>query len=97
MARPTLRQILDALSGLRQQGINPKLTLAHVQIADDADQQRLARLKPLITSTGIGCIRFQAVERVIETVRYNKMFRFGCSQRDHGVNVALGSDWPAFK
>ncbi len=84
-------------SSVRQQGINPKLTLAHVQIADAADQQRLARLKPLITSAGIWCIRSQAVERAIRTDRYNKMFRFGRLQRDHGVNVGLGSDWPAFK
>jgi predicted amidohydrolase YtcJ len=91
----SLRQILDALSTVRQQGVSPKVTLAHVQIADDADQQRLARLKPLITSTGIWCIRFQAVERAIGADRYNNMFRFGRLQRDHGVNVALGSDWPA--
>jgi predicted amidohydrolase YtcJ len=91
----SLRQILDALTVVRKQGINPKLTLAHVQIADDADQQRLARLKPLITSTGIWCIRYQATEQAIGTDRYNKMFRFGRLQRDHGLNVALGSDWPA--
>ena len=91
----SLRQILDALSTVRKQGINPKLTLAHVQIADDADQERMARLKPFITSTGIWCIRFQAVERAIGSDRYNKMFRFGRLQRDHGLNVALGSDWPA--
>ena len=91
----SLRQILDALSTVRQQGVNPRVTLAHVQIADDADQERLARLKPLITSTGIWCIRFQAVERAIGADRYNKMFRFGRLQRDHGLNVALGSDWPA--
>jgi predicted amidohydrolase YtcJ len=69
--------------------------LAHVQIVDDADQARLARLKPLISSTGIWCIRFQEVEKAIGTDRYNKMFRFGRLQRDHGLNVALGSDWPA--
>jgi predicted amidohydrolase YtcJ len=57
----------------------------------------LTRLKPLITSTGIWCIGFQPVERAIETDRYNKMFRFGRLQRDHGVTVALDSDWPAFK
>jgi len=71
------------------------VTLAHVQLADDADQARLARLKPLISSTGIWCIRFQATEQAIGTDRYNKMFRFGRLQRDHGLNVALGSDWPA--
>ena len=80
---------------MRQQGIQPKLTLAHVQIADDADQVRLARLKPLISSTGIWAIRYAAVEQAIGTDRYNKMFRFGRLQRDHGLNVALGSDWPA--
>ena len=91
----SLRQILDALSTVRKQGVDPKLTLAHVQIADDADQQRLARLKPFITSTGIWCIRFQAVETAIGADRYNRMFRFGRLQRNHGLNVALGSDWPA--
>ncbi len=91
----SLRQILDALSTVRKQGVAPKLTLAHVQIADDADQQRLARLKPFITSTGIWCIRFQAVETAIGADRYNRMFRFGRLQRNHGLNVALGSDWPA--
>jgi predicted amidohydrolase YtcJ len=91
----SLRQILDALATARQQGADPKVTVAHVQIADDADQQRLARLKPLISSTGIWCIRFQATEQAIGTDRYNKMFRFGRLQRDHGLNVALGSDWPA--
>ncbi|MEN9388658.1 MAG: hypothetical protein RLZZ255_1634 [Cyanobacteriota bacterium] len=91
----SLRQILDALATARQQGAAPKVTVAHVQIADDADQQRLARLKPLISSTGIWCIRFQATEQAIGTERYNKMFRFGRLQRDHGLNVALGSDWPA--
>ena len=91
----SLRQILDALTTVRKQGVNPKLTLAHVQIADDADQQRLARLKPLISSTGIWCIRYQATEQAIGSDRYNKMFRFGRLQRDHGVSVALGSDWPA--
>ena len=91
----SLRQILDALTTARQQGVAPKVTLAHVQLADDADQARLARLKPFITSTGIWCIRFQATEQAIGTDRYNKMFRFGRLQRDHGLNVALGSDWPA--
>jgi predicted amidohydrolase YtcJ len=91
----SLRQILDALTTARQQGAEPKVTLAHVQIANDADQQRLARLKPLISSTGIWCIRFAAVEEAIGSERYNKMFRFGRLQRDHGLNVALGSDWPA--
>ena len=91
----SLRQVLDALTSVRQQGMDPKLTLAHVQIADDADQQRLARLKPLITSTGIWAIRYAAVEQIIGTERYNNMFRFGRLQRDHGLNVALGSDWPA--
>jgi predicted amidohydrolase YtcJ len=91
----SLRQILDALTTVRKQGVNPQLTLAHVQIADDADQQRLARLKPLISSTGIWCIRYQATEQAIGLDRYNKMFRFGRLQRDHGVSVALGSDWPA--
>ena len=90
-----VRQVLDALSSVRQQGIQPKLTLAHVQIVDAADQQRLARLKPMITSTGIWCIRFQAVEQAIGTSSYNNMFRFGRLQRNHGLNVALGSDWPA--
>jgi predicted amidohydrolase YtcJ len=91
----SLRQALDALATCRQAGQAPKLTLAHVQIVDDADQARLARLKPLISSTGIWCIRFQEVEKAIGTDRYNKMFRFGRLQRDHGLNVALGSDWPA--
>jgi predicted amidohydrolase YtcJ len=91
----SLRQILDALTTARQQGAAPKVTLAHVQLADDADQARLARLKPFITSTGIWCIRFQATEQAIGSDRYNKMFRFGRLQRDHGLNVALGSDWPA--
>ena len=91
----SLRQALDALATCRQAGQDPKLTLAHVQIVDDADQARLARLKPLISSTGIWCIRFQEVEKAIGTERYSKMFRFGRLQRDHGLNVALGSDWPA--
>lgn len=91
----SLRQVLDALTTVHQQGVDPKLTLAHVQIADDADQRRLARLKPLITSTGIWAIRYAAVEQIIGTERYNTMFRFGRLQRDHGLNVALGSDWPA--
>ena len=91
----SLRQILDALTKVRQQGIDPKVTLAHVQLADDADQARLTRLKPFISSTGIWCIRYQATEQAIGTDRYNKMFRFGRLQRDHGLNLALGSDWPA--
>ena len=91
----SLRQILDALTICKKQNQAPKLTLAHIQIADEADQIRLARLKPLISSTGIWCIRFQATEQAIGTERYNHMFRFGRLQRDHGVSVALGSDWPA--
>ena len=91
----SLRQALDALTTCRRSGGNPKLTLAHVQLADEADQIRLARLKPLITSTGIWCIRFQAVEQAIGPERYARQYRFGRLQRDHGLNVALGSDWPA--
>jgi predicted amidohydrolase YtcJ len=91
----SLRQILDAYASCRRAGSSPKLTIAHVQLADDADQARLARLKPLISSTGIWCIRYQAAEQAIGTDRYHKMFRFGRLQRDHGLNVALGSDWPA--
>lgn len=91
----SLRQILDAYSATRRTGRAPKLTLAHVQVADDADQARLAQLKPLISSTGIWCIRYEAAEQAIGTARYNKMFRFGRLQRQHGLNVALGSDWPA--
>ena len=91
----SLRQILDALTIRRRAGGNPKLTLAHVQLADDADQARLARLRPLISSTGIWCIRYQATEQAIGPERYRRMFRLGRLQRDHGLNLALGSDWPA--
>jgi len=91
----SLRQILDAMESCRRTNQLPKLTLAHLQLAADVDQARLARLKPLITSTGIWCIRYQAVEQAIGTQRYLKMYRLGRLQRDHGLNVALGSDWPA--
>lgn len=91
----SLRQALDALTAVQASGGQPKLTLAHVQVVADSDQQRLARLKPLITSTGIWCVRYAAVEDALGAERYRKMFRFGRLQRDHGVNVALGSDWPA--
>jgi predicted amidohydrolase YtcJ len=49
----SLRQILDAMESCRRTDQLPKLTLAHRQLAADSDQARLARLKPLITSTGI--------------------------------------------
>jgi predicted amidohydrolase YtcJ len=91
----SLRQILDAMESCRHTDQLPKLTLAHRQLAADSDQARLARLKPLITCTGIWCIRYQAVEQAIGTQRYLKMYRLGRLQRDHGLNVALGSDWPA--
>lgn len=91
----SLRQILDAMDTCRRAGREPKLTLAHLQLADDADQARLAKLKPLLTSTGIWCIHYQATEQAIGPLRYRKMFRLGRLQRDHGLNVALGSDWPA--
>jgi predicted amidohydrolase YtcJ len=91
----SLRQILDAMESCRRTDQLPKLTLAHRQLAADSDQARLARLKPLITSTGIWCIRYQAVEQAIGTQRYLKMYRLGRLQRDHGLNVALGSDLPA--
>lgn len=89
------RQILDAIDTCWQQGKHPKVTLAHVQVVDDADQARMGHLKPLISSTGIWCIRYQAVEDAIGADRYRRMFRFGTLKRRHGLNIALGSDWPA--
>ena len=88
-----VRAALNSLEKIRQEGLDTRFNLTHVQLVDDQDLPRFAELGAVVQTTPLWFTPNNANMIRLGPERYEQLYRFHQLIED-GVPVASGSDWP---